>query len=209
MNSYIKNIDNIKLRYANQVAHHTLWKQASSQMRFNINTLPSYLNYPVKSELVFSCDRRVWQSGIFFEFIYNPVKNNTGQYAIDSNELFIWAKRKNLLNNFAPILWRNTEKLESEELSSLQAFDFHSSIEDFFSSLNLENEGCLVCICRKNYLIISDKIELTNEINVLDINLLTDDQLEQYHERAGIMEHCGGLELESAEKLAYSTVVGI
>ncbi len=41
------------------------------------NKLPSYLNVEIFGENVFKCDRRIWQTDIFYKFIYRRKNNST------------------------------------------------------------------------------------------------------------------------------------
>lgn len=42
------------------------------------NQLPFFVDIPITGEMVFMCDRRIWQSAIFDKFIYNRKEGNDG-----------------------------------------------------------------------------------------------------------------------------------
>ena len=50
-----------------------LWKIASNGMNLSSRKIPEYLNIPIPGEIVFGCDRRVWQSYLFYRHIYNKI----------------------------------------------------------------------------------------------------------------------------------------
>ncbi len=54
-------------------------------------TLPFFLDIPIDGEIIFMCDRRIWQCALFDKFIYY---RNTSKNAIVSiNNIFQWVKK--------------------------------------------------------------------------------------------------------------------
>lgn len=52
--------------------------------------VPFYVNIPVGGEIIFKCDRRVWQGAIFNHFIYNRKPENKGLFV---ENIFRWMKK--------------------------------------------------------------------------------------------------------------------
>lgn len=50
-----------------------------------------FLDIPTTGDLVFKCDRRIWQSAIFDKFIYNRTPNETERVTIDVKKITSWA----------------------------------------------------------------------------------------------------------------------
>lgn len=53
-------------------------------------TLPFFINIPICGEIIFKCDRRVWQGAIFDKFIYNRRPENRGVYV---ERIILWMKQ--------------------------------------------------------------------------------------------------------------------
>jgi hypothetical protein len=64
----------LELKYLQEILSQPLWLRSASIMDVSLETLPEFLNVPVKGEYIFACDRRVWQSGLFSSLIYNKFK---------------------------------------------------------------------------------------------------------------------------------------
>jgi len=56
--------------------------------------VPFFINVPIQGEIVFQCDRRIWQSYIFNQFIYDGIENVTG---FDGKKLLVYVE--NFLKN--------------------------------------------------------------------------------------------------------------
>lgn len=51
-------------------------------------TIPFYMDIPVFGEMIFDCDRRIWQCAIFEKFIYN---RKSGNSTININKIEAWS----------------------------------------------------------------------------------------------------------------------
>lgn len=51
-----------------------IWIKASKGMNISAQTVPEYINVEIPGEIVFGCDRRVWQAYIFYRYVNNKVK---------------------------------------------------------------------------------------------------------------------------------------
>lgn len=64
-------------------------KEAVSDMRFfkenalSVENIPFYLDIPIDFEMIFGCDRRIWQSYIFNRYVYNRVQKDNVAIPID------------------------------------------------------------------------------------------------------------------------------
>ena len=65
--------------------------------------LPFFVDIPITGEMVFACDRRVWQSAIFDKFIYNRAEGSDG-YTRYSNDKIHGCVKKYM--PFVPINWK-------------------------------------------------------------------------------------------------------
>lgn len=52
---------------------------------------PYYMDIPITGELVFNCDRRIWQSAIFDEFIYSRKSSDGNEPVINVYKIYKWA----------------------------------------------------------------------------------------------------------------------
>ncbi len=53
--------------------------------------VPFYMDIPITGEMVFNCDRRIWQSAIFDQFIYNRKKDVLGNPTVSVFKIYKWA----------------------------------------------------------------------------------------------------------------------
>lgn len=53
---------------------------------------PFYLDIPICGEFIFNCDRRIWQSHLFYIFVYKRHKNDFGQMPISYDRIINWIK---------------------------------------------------------------------------------------------------------------------
>lgn len=51
-----------------------IWIKASKGMNISLHKVPEYINVEIPGEIVFGCDRRVWQAYIFYRYVNNKVK---------------------------------------------------------------------------------------------------------------------------------------
>lgn len=56
-------------------------------------TPPFFLNIPICGEFIFNCDRRIWQTLIFYKFVYNRKEDQFGQIYISFNKISEWIKK--------------------------------------------------------------------------------------------------------------------
>lgn len=61
-------------RWASEFHSNPIWKKQAGWMNISKDSIPTYLNLEIPGDFVFGCDRRIWQSFIFQNFIYNKVK---------------------------------------------------------------------------------------------------------------------------------------
>lgn len=76
------------------------------------NEVPFYINIPICGEMIFKCDRRIWQSIIFNRFIYGR-KNNEAK--INLNNLFDDLKNDYGINIDYTLTYKFTNPLDENE----------------------------------------------------------------------------------------------
>ncbi len=54
---------------------------------------PFFLDIPICGEFIFNCDRRIWQTLIFYKFVYNRKEDDFGQIYISFNKISEWIKK--------------------------------------------------------------------------------------------------------------------
>lgn len=64
----------IRRKWANEFYNNLIWKKHAGWMNISKDTIPVYLNLEIPGDFVFGCDRRVWQTFIFQNFIHEKVK---------------------------------------------------------------------------------------------------------------------------------------
>ena len=65
--------------------------------------LPFFLDIPITGEMVFACDRRIWQAAIFDQFIYFRKANDCGSVSLSLNNITACIKNH---WSFVPIDWK-------------------------------------------------------------------------------------------------------
>lgn len=207
MNEYFNEIDSRHSELAQALPSLLIWKRASSNMGVSLKTLPNFLNYPVKGEGIFACDRRAWQTGLFSAFIYKKFQNYDQPYPIAINRMIEWCRQYVPFNQFAVELWSNKVVLEYSDIKSIQNFSRYNVIRDFLN--HLEDKGFIERYDVNRYKIINDTLLDDNDLDNVFLNTLSADEQECFQERAGIIEFCGGIVRKEAEKLAYAALFKI
>jgi len=203
----------IESQYFQGLQSQPLWLRSASIMNVSLETLPKFLNIPVKGEYIFACDRRVWQSGLFSSFIFNKFKKYENPYPIRIDVMIEWCSNYVPLNKFALELWSKKEFLKPDEKQLLNLFNYYNALREFVR--HLENEGFLKYTYKGRYIILKDHwqtslpIEPSDNLIFIDsyVSRLTEEQKERFQERAGIHEFCGGLDRREAERLAYMSIL--
>ncbi len=213
--SYKHLISNSQLesKYNQEIQSQPAWKRSASIMNISLETLPAFLNIPVKGEYIFACDRRVWQAGLFSSFIYNKFKKYENPYPIRLEAMNKWCSKYLPLNNFALTLWSKKQILKPDELAVLNLFDSYGAIREFVR--HLEHAGFLKYAYKSRYVILKDHwpthelLEQNDNSGSFDYDHsgMTENELEQFQERAAIHEFCGGLPRIQAERMAYMSLI--
>ena len=81
-----KNYENAVKQLRNDVELMKLWKSRSFYK--DGMEVPFYMDIPITGEIVFNCDRRIWQSAIFDKFIYN--RRLDGEHFVDIKKISKW-----------------------------------------------------------------------------------------------------------------------
>lgn len=54
-----------------RIAENKYWKHTNQYLHLDIDDIYEYLNYPIPGEIIFDCDRRIWQTTLFSLFVIN------------------------------------------------------------------------------------------------------------------------------------------
>ncbi len=73
------------------------WQRILSYLQINRMNIPNYLNFKIKDDFVFQCDRRLWQSAIFSAFIFVQKLTTRRSEFIYVNDIQEWIYSKNYL----------------------------------------------------------------------------------------------------------------
>lgn len=76
-------------------------------MKTDIDNLPFFLNIPISGEMVFPCDRRIWQSALFDKFVFNRNSEDDNKPTIHIKRVQKWIEK---YNKQFPIDWSLTYK---------------------------------------------------------------------------------------------------
>lgn len=74
----------------NDVAFMKAWKNRSFYKAGM--QVPFYMDIPITGEMIFNCDRRIWQSAVFDKFIYNRKQDVLGNPTVSVFRICSWAK---------------------------------------------------------------------------------------------------------------------
>ena len=78
-------------------------------MKTDIDKLPFFLNIPITGEIVFPCDRRIWQSALFDKFVFNRNTEDENKPSVHIKRVQKWIEK---YNKQFPIDWTLTYKTE-------------------------------------------------------------------------------------------------
>ena len=78
-------------------------------MKTDIDKLPFFLNIPITGEMVFPCDRRIWQSALFDKFVFNRNSEGENKPTVHIKRVQKWIKK---YNKQFKIDWELTYKTE-------------------------------------------------------------------------------------------------
>ena len=76
-------------------------------MKTDIDKLPFFLNIPITGEMVFPCDRRIWQSALFDKFVFNRNSEDEIKPTVHIKRVQKWIEK---YNKQFPIDWTLTYK---------------------------------------------------------------------------------------------------
>ena len=84
-------------------------------MKTDIDKLPFFLNIPITGEMVFPCDRRIWQSALFDMFVFNRKSEDENRPTVHIKSVQNWIKKYNKQFKIDWELTYKTEVLVSRE----------------------------------------------------------------------------------------------
>lgn len=76
-------------------------------MKTDIDKLPFFLNIPITGEMLFPCDRRIWQSALFDKFVFNRNAEDKNKPSVHIKKVQKWIEK---YNKQFPIDWTLTYK---------------------------------------------------------------------------------------------------
>lgn len=212
LESYVRAKESHLTEYKHQLHKQAIWRRAVSIMGVSIESLPDFLNQPIKGGSIFACDRRAWQAILFAVFIYNKSQKYDEPYPISVYKMTEWCKKYAPLNQFALNIWLHKKLIDPSIMTVLEGFDLYTAIREF--AIHLEEKGFLKHCYRGQYKIENDTFpinslepiesrQLLQGISKPDLELLSANEQEEFQERAGILEFCHGFSRFDAEKRAY------
>ena len=123
-------------------------------MKTDIDKLPFFLNIPITGEMVFPCDRRIWQSALFDKFVFNRNSEGENKPTVHIKRVQTWIKK---YNKQFPIDWEltyKTEVLDSQEEKKTVSF-LYDVVVTFFNYLEylgfLEPFICQEAVLRQSH----------------------------------------------------------
>lgn len=132
----------------NDTAFMKVWKNRSfykSGMQ-----VPFYMDIPITGEMIFNCDRRIWQSAVFDKFIYNRKQDVLGNPTVSVFRICSWAKS-----------YQNEFKLNWDLMPQV-----------FFVVKNSGRERSLLFECVKQYLTYLSLLGFISDIQPSEANVL-------------------------------------
>lgn len=66
--------EELRQKWEKGLSSDPIWIKASKGMNISLHKVPEYINVVIPGEVVFGCDRRVWQAYIFYRYVNNKVK---------------------------------------------------------------------------------------------------------------------------------------
>jgi hypothetical protein len=66
--------EELRQTWEKRLSSDPIWIKASKGMNISLYKVPEYINLEIPGEIVFGCDRRVWQAYIFYRYVNNKVK---------------------------------------------------------------------------------------------------------------------------------------
>ena len=123
-------------------------------MKTDIDKLPFLLNIPITGEMVFPCDRRIWQSALFDKFVFNRNSEGENKPTVHIKRVQTWIKKH---NKQFPIDWGLTYKTEvlvsrEEKKTVLLLYDVVYTFFDYLVYLGfLEHFICQEAVLRQSH----------------------------------------------------------
>lgn len=123
-------------------------------MKTDIDKLPFFLNIPITGEMVFPCDRRIWQSALFDKFVFNRNSEGENKPTVHIKRVQTWIKKH---NKQFPIDWGLTYKTEvlvsrEEKKTVLLLYDVVYTFFDYLVYLGfLEHFICQEAVLRQSH----------------------------------------------------------
>jgi len=215
LESYVRDKESYLTKYKHQLHTQPIWRRAVSIMDVSVESLPHFLNQPIKGESIFACDRMAWQAILFAVFIYKKSQKYDEPYPISVYKMTEWCKKYAPLNHFALNIWPHKKLIDPNIIALLEGFDLYTAIRQF--TVHLEKKGILKSYCYGHYKIENDTLpinkidsfegnQLLQGIYQSELEALSACDQEKFQERAGILEFCHGFSKFNAEKRAYDEI---
>ena len=157
-------------------------------MKTDIDKLPFFLNIPITGEMVFPCDRRIWQSALFDKFVFNRNSEGENKPTVHIKRVQTWIENYNKQFKIDWELTYKTEVLVSREEKKTVSL-LYDVVYTFFNYLVylgfLEPFICQEAVLRQSHSLEPpnrDQAEiLYDAINKVDwSNPAVDDRIKQF-----------------------------
>lgn len=139
--------------------------------------IPYFMDIPITGELVFDCDRRIWQSAIFDEFIYSRKSYDGNEPVINVNKICKWITCN---QNIFKLNWRLMPKIYVQiKNSGYRRSLLFECIKQYLEYLHLLGFISEICNAEAKVLLTQslsapnkrEYIELKGILNKLDNNI--------------------------------------
>ena len=87
--------------------------------------IPFFIDIPISGEIVFECDRRIWQSAIFDKFVYNRTQDEDEYHSIHTSRISSWIK--NYQTEFK-VNWTMARKVSFKIGNELYSCNWYSNV---------------------------------------------------------------------------------
>ena len=115
----------------NSILNDSNWKLANRFLKLDPDNLPEYLNHPIEGEMVFQCDRRIWQTYLFSVFLHKFKERGLQKYFSVKGVIAYLERESKDMFSFMDLLKYNSIKPNgSSGLSSVIA-DYFVNLEKF------------------------------------------------------------------------------
>lgn len=123
----------LRVKWDKELNQDSIWLRECRYLGITKDTVPEFLNKELDGELVFNCDRRIWQTKIFDTFIYRWTKRKQVIKSFSVEYLVEWVKKKSGLPLNEPLIYTRDVEDEFPNIKSLSdvLFEFLLNLSNY------------------------------------------------------------------------------